>query len=86
MNFMKLLKKYWWTIPLAVVVIALVVYLSIHFSKEKFGYSQNIDRNYTDLTFADRERHSVELPGQLEGASDMPEATASYTNPDLAFL
>jgi hypothetical protein len=69
-----------------IILITLTILLVVHFRKEKFGYSQNIDRNYTDLTFEDRERHSIELPGQFETASDMPEATASYTNPDLSFL
>lgn len=91
MNVLNFIKKHFvWFILLLTVIVGLTIGLTLHFRKiriaEKYGYMQAEGSHYNDLSYASREMDSVEGPGQFETASDMPEATASYTNPDLSFL
>ena len=70
---------------IVLVVVAIIVAIGIEIAKkyELFGYQQNIPRNYDRTSYADRMADSIEGPGDFETASDMPEATAAYTNPYL---
>lgn len=94
MNILKYLKNDWlyYVLALALVIIIVVILILDHYfgNKELFGAFDNLagmEPEYaSDLTYQDRERESVEAPGQFETASDMPEATVGDVSPNLYML
>lgn len=94
MNILKYLKSDWlyYVLALVLVIIIVVLFILLHYfgKKELFGAFDNLagmEPEYSsDLTFQDRERNSIEGPGQFETASDMPEATVGDVNPNLYML
>ena len=76
----------WWILIVFAIIVSITIFLALKYKKEYYGYEQNINRNYSDLTFQDWENESTEMPGQMETASDMPYASSGYVSSDVGNL